>query len=177
MKSLLIVLSFSLLVATTVAHNSCVWHAANDVAPDFAHYDAEHDDDGDGIGCPTITGLPPVPETTTILIELDETGSYVEDTPTTAPDTVPATTASAVPSVELLVNSNFRRGPGLAFVIVGGGAAGSVYQWAAAEYGADGYIWYRLVLPAGEGWVRGDLIRLLDAGNIPENTPTPTDSP
>ena len=52
--------------------------------------------------------------------------------------------------------------PGLAFVIVGGGASGSVYQWTQAQYGSGGYIWYELVLPAGAGWVRGDLITLLD---------------
>lgn len=80
MKSILILLSFSLLIATTGAHNSCDWHVANDLEPDFAHYDAHHDDDGDG-------------------------------------------------------------------------SAGSVYEWTQAQYGSGGYLWYQLVLPAGEDWV------------------------
>ena len=147
----------------TVAHNSCDWHETNDAEPDFAHYDAHHDSDGDGIGCELITGLPSIPETTTTLIELDETGSFIEESTTPVPTPEPETPAAAVPSVELLANSNFRRGPGLAFTIVGGGASGNVYQWTSAAYGSGGYIWYELALPAGAGWARGDLIRLLDA--------------
>ena len=156
-----------------LADYSCDWHEANDAEPDFAHYDAYHDSDGDGIGCELITGLPAVPETTITLVELDETGSFIEESTTPDPTPVPDAPAAAVPSVLLLVNSNFRQGPGLQYVIVGGGAADSIYQWTSAAYGNGGWIWYELVLPGGPGWVRGDLIRLLDA---PESTPFPTDS-
>lgn len=153
MKTSLLITLFFLLVTPVVADRNCGWHAANDDAPDFLHYDSLHDSDGDGIGCDTITDEGTAIETTITLIELDETGSFIEQSPT----------APAVPSVELLVNSNFRRGPGLAFAIVGGGSPGSVYQWTSVAYGSGGWIWYELVLPAGSGWVRGDLIRLLDA--------------
>lgn len=157
---IIFVFCFCLLVR---AHNSCDWHAVNDIDPDFAHYDAHHDGDGNGFGCESITGEDTGVETTITLIELDETGSFIEESPAASTDPTPETSAPAVPSVELLANSNFRRGPGLAFAIVGGGASGSIYQWTQAQYGNGGYIWYELILPAGAGWVRGDLIRLLDA--------------
>ena len=152
-----------------LADNSCDWHAANDAAPDFTHYDTEHDSDGDGIGCETITGNSTAIETTITLIELDETGSFVEETPQTAaqpPEDAPALSDAqpvpAAPSVRLLANSNFRAAPGLQFAIVGGGASGSIYEWTTAQLGPAGYIWYRLALPGGAGWIRGDLVDQLD---------------
>lgn len=140
---------------------SCNWHEANDLQPDFPHYDVVHDSDGDGIGCEQITGIAHASN-----LSEAEIAAHME-----------ILTTPAVPSVELLANSNFRRGPGLSFAIVGGGTTGSVYEWTSAQYGSSGWIWYKLVLPAGEGWVRGDLIKLLDADDIPEPTPNPADTP
>ena len=155
--------SLGLLCVTTVlADFSCDWHEANDFPPDFAHYDAKHDYDGIGFGCPLITGFAPEPVLTDAELDaLFDVGVGENDAPH-PPTPRQRRPRPAVPSVELLANSNFRRGPGLAFVIVGGGASGSVYQWTQAQYGSGGYIWYELVLPAGAGWVRGDLITLLD---------------
>ncbi len=170
---LLLVLLFCYLIPPAAADRDCDWHAANDAPPDYAHYDAVHDYDGDGIGCDTITGEAQIKPVT--QEELDAIVEAVAEELETQPDDETAAVPS-VPSVALRANSNFRSGPGLAFVTVGGGATGSVYEWTAAQYGAGGYIWYKLVLPAGAGWVRGDLVDLLNAGNIPESTPIPTDS-
>ena len=197
MKLLLLLLLFCVLVAPAAADYDCDWHAANDgLPPDFAHYDAEHDSDGDGIGCETITGLSEaelglllgsLPGETVVfhtpLIELDETGSYIEEAPPTAAqalDDAPAVSNAqpvpAVPSVRLRVNSNFRAAPGLQFAIVGGGAMGSVYEWTTAQLGPAGYIWYRLALPGGAGWVRGDLVDVLDPDDIAQNPSTTPNS-
>ena len=150
------------------ADNTCEWHQGNDAEPEFAHYDSEHDDDGDGIGCDQITGLPPSEGSTVIFAEEVGVGETVDleeleggDLPAGAVDDdegVVDDEWADIASVTLLVNSNFRRGPGLAYVIVGGGAAGRRYQWTQAAYGNGGYIWYELALPAGAGWVRGDLV-------------------
>lgn len=161
-----------LCVTSVLADFSCDWHEANDFPPDFSHYDAEHDYDGIGFGCPLITGFAAEP----VLTETEIDALFAEYL-NADPDPTPETPAPAVPSVELLANSNFRRGPGLAFVIVGGGSTGSVYQWSQAQYGSGGWIWYELVLPAGTGWVRGDLIQRIDATEDTESTPSATDSP
>lgn len=151
------------------AHNSCDWHAANDTEPDFLHYDTAHDSDGDGIGCEQITGLPPdsgAEATTVVFAEVVAVGERVDPTEDEQAALDAEDEGDAGPSVALatlLVNSNFRRGPGLGYYIVGGGAAGSAYQWVQAQYGSGGYIWYQLSLPNGEGWVRGDLVEARSA--------------
>jgi hypothetical protein len=152
---------------TLRADNSCDWHEANDDPPAFEHYDAEHDNDGDGIGCEQITGISSAdmesllgPATEEVVyaepVPIGETVDLSEELPTAATDQ--EDDAPAIPSVRLRVNSNFRGGPGLAFPIVGGGARDSVYAWTDARYGINNYIWYHLILPDGRGWIRADLI-------------------
>ena len=151
------------------ADRSCDWHLANDDSLDFAHYDSVHDRDGDGVGCDQMFGAAPVTVSTVVFGEELAVGERIElseledgallvggsDAVDVADDDEGFSETAAA---TLLVNSNFRRGPGLAYYIVGGGAAGSEYEWTQAAYGSGGYIWYELALPAGAGWVRGDLV-------------------
>ena len=102
-----------------------------------------------------------------------------EKTPTSTPEATPTPSA---PTAEAKRNSNLRGGPGTNYDVVGGVKTGDNNE-IIGKFVIGGYNWYKL---ENDGWIRGDLVEVLNADQIPTipsaevpvaPTPAPTPTP
>ena len=166
-------LLFALILAcaigiVAVADQSCAWHKANDFFPDYIHYDAFHDDDGDGHGCVAEfpRDLGPAADSSADGDEEAEADA-TPDSGSGAAESGAAAQATATPvwveptlHVVLLYRSNFRARAGIENAIVGVADAGSAFAYVMTGIDNEARWWYQVELPSGWGWIRSDLAKL-----------------
>ncbi len=117
-------------------------------------------------------------------VPVAETPEALSPTVTEAPTEIPVATADVLVTAEATAEApvtctvvarnpaNVRKGPGVQFERIGWLAGGQLVRVEAQTMGSSNFVWYRVTIDAGTGWVRADLVIAGDdCANVPFVTP------